>query len=367
MIRMNDFRAEPEALREAMRRAVARVIDSGWYVLGNECVAFEKQWAGACGTGFGVGVGNGMDAIEIGLRTLGVGAGDEVITTPMTAFATALAIHRAGARPVFADIDPHTALMSRESAARCLSPKTKAVVLVHLYGQLRDMDDWVRFCAAHRLFLIEDCAQAHSAKLGGRTAGSFGALGAYSFYPTKNLGALGDAGMLVTDDADLARRAARLRNYGQSERYHHPDMGLNSRLDEIQAALLQARTAWLGEFTERRRRIATRYRTEVRHAALVQLAPATEPAAHVHHLFVLTCERRDQLQAHLESRGVQALIHYPVPAHRQAPMAAMPTDPLGLPHSERHAATCLSLPCHPQMSEADVTAVIEALNSFDRA
>jgi dTDP-4-amino-4,6-dideoxygalactose transaminase len=362
---MNDFQAEPQALRDAMQRAVARVIDSGWYILGKECAEFERRWAEGCGAGFGVGVGNGMDAIEIGLRALGVGAGDEVITTPMTAFATALAILRAGARPVFADIDPRTALMSRESAARCVSPRTKAVVLVHLYGQVRDMDDWLIFCRSHGLFLVEDCAQAHSAGQGGRIAGSFGAFGAYSFYPTKNLGALGDAGVIVTNDAAVAQRTSRMRNYGQSERYHHPELGLNSRLDEVQAALLLARMEWLSEFTDRRRQIAESYRTEVRHSALVHLVPPSDPGAHVYHLYVLNCERRNELQRHLERRGVQSLIHYPVPAHRQPPLTGAATDPLGLANSEHHAATCLSLPCHPQMTQADVTAVVEALNSFE--
>ena len=253
MIVMNDFKAEPPELREAMLGAARRVLESGWYVLGNEVVAFEKKWAAACGVPQAVGVGNGMDAIEIALRALDVGPGDEVITTPMTAFATVLAILRAGATPVLADIDPETALLSIDSAARCVSPKTKALLLVHLYGQVRNMNAWTDFCAEHGIKLVEDCAQAHLATWQGKVAGSFGAAGAYSFYPTKNLGAPGDAGMLVTNDAPLGQRAGRLRNYGQSVRYHHPELGMNSRLDEIHAAMLAERMKWLQRFTERRR------------------------------------------------------------------------------------------------------------------
>jgi dTDP-4-amino-4,6-dideoxygalactose transaminase len=200
MILMNDFKAEPQDLKDASLAAAKRVIDSGWYVLGQELTTFEKQWASICRTGFGVGVGNGMDAIEIALRALNIGPGDEVITSPMTAFASVLAILRSGATPVLADINPDTALLSLESVQRCISSKTKALVLVHLYGQLRDMNSWQELCKASNIYLIEDCAQSHLASWEGKVAGTFGEAGAYSFYPTKNLGALGDAGMLVTNN-----------------------------------------------------------------------------------------------------------------------------------------------------------------------
>ena len=367
MILMNDFKAEPAEIREAMLRAVSRVLDSGWYVLGNEVVAFEKQWATTCGVQHAVGVGNGMDAIEIVLRALDVGPGDEVITTPMTAFATVLAIVRAGATPVLADIELDTALLSIESVARCISPKTKAVVLVHLYGQVRQMDAWTVFCDKHGISLVEDCAQAHLATWHGRVAGSFGAAGAYSFYPTKNLGAPGDAGMLVTTDESIAQRAARLRNYGQSVRYHHPVLGMNSRLDEIHAAMLAERMKWLPEFTERRRQIAEAYRTGIRSSLIRQLASPEESLAHVYHLYVIACEQRDSLQAHLQNHQVQALIHYPIPVHEQEPCLNIARDPEGLRNCELHAATCLSLPCHPQMTDEEVGTVIAAVNSFQGA
>ena len=364
MIQMNDFTAEPTELREAMLDAVRRVLESGWYVLGNEVLTFERKWADTCGVAYGVGVGNGMDAIEIALRALDIGPGDEVITTPMTAFATVLAILRAGAIPVLADIDPQTALLSPESAKRCMSNKTRAVVLVHLYGQVRCMNLWTALCDRYGVILVEDCAQAHLASWQGKVAGSFGAAGAYSFYPTKNLGAAGDAGMLVTQNEDLGRRAGRLRNYGQSVRYHHPEIGMNSRLDELHAAMLGERLKWLPEFTERRRRIAEAYRAGIDNPHVRLLAVPEESSAHVYHLYVITCDQRDALQAHLQLHQVQSLIHYPVPVHYQEPCRNIVRDPQGLGMSEHHAAACLSLPCHPQMADNDITSVIDAVNSF---
>lgn len=364
MIAMNDFRSEPAELRAAMTDAVRRVFESGWYILGQHCQAFEEAWARECGVQHGVGVANGMDAIEIALRSLHVGPGDEVITTPMTAFASVLAILRAGATPVLADIEPGSALLSIDSAKRCISPRTRAVVLVHLYGQLAAMDRWSELCSTAGINLIEDCAQSHLASLGGRVCGSFGRAAAFSFYPTKNLGAIGDGGMLLTNDTLVAERSRMLRNYGQSERYHHPVLGLNSRLDEIQAAILAARSRWLPEFMTRRRQVAQLYYTGIRNPA-VRLPPQpVEPDAHVWHLFVVTCPNRDALAAHLLACGIQTFIHYPIAVHHQRSCADLARDPFGLPCTELHAKTCLSLPCHPQLSDEQVHAVIDAVNGF---
>jgi dTDP-4-amino-4,6-dideoxygalactose transaminase len=364
MILMNSFKAEPQSLKDGMLAAVARVIDSGRYVLGEEVESFEQAWAGVCGVPHAVGVGNGMDAIEIALRSLDIGPDDEVITSPMTAFATVLAILRAGATPVMADIDPETALLDYDSVTRCVSLKTKAMILVHLYGQVRDMDAWMGLCERQNIHLIEDCAQSHLATWKGRLAGSFGKAGAYSFYPTKNLGALGDGGMLVTNDHVLAARASRLRNYGQTVRYHHPEIGMNSRLDEIHAAMLQVRLKWLPEFTVRRQEIALKYLQGIQHALVRNLAAPQEAAAHVYHLYVITCEKRDALQKHLQSRAIQTHCHYPVPIHHQESCKEIRRDSQGLAASEGHAKTCLSLPCHPQMSDEDVDVVIDAVNKF---
>lgn len=364
MILMNDFKAEPEELRVAELAALDRVLRSGWYVLGNEVKAFEAAWAARCGLAHTVGVGNGMDAIEIGLRALNIGGGDEVITTPMTAFATVLAVIRAGATPVLADIDPETALLDPASVERCIGPRTKAVLLVHLYGQVREMERWMALCEKHGIALLEDCAQAHLARWNGKVAGSFGRFGAYSFYPTKNLGALGDAGALVSNEGELVQRAAVLRNYGQSVRYHHTELGLNSRLDELQAALLRVRLERLDELTERRRQIASAYRERVTNPRVRLLAVPTQAESHVYHLFVLICEERDQLAQHLKSGGVETYVHYPVPVHCQPPCAGVRRDPNGLHAAESHARVCLSIPCHPQMRDADVATVIDAINAF---
>lgn len=364
MILMNDFKAEPHEIREAMLTAAKRVIESGWYVLGNEVAAFEQKWAEACRVKYGVGVGNGMDAIEIALRALNIGPGDEVITTPMTAFPTVLAILRAGATPVLADIDLNTALLSIESTKQCISPKTKAVILVHLYGQVRQMDAWQDLCEQHDVVLIEDCAQSHLAEWQGKVAGSFGHAGAYSFYPTKNLGAAGDAGMLITQNRELYERAGRLRNYGQSVRYHHPELGMNSRLDEIHAAMLSERLKWLPEFTLRRQQIAELYHENINSDLISQLSLPEEPSAHVYHLFVITCKYRDELQIHLKNNDIQSLIHYPIPIHKQESCFNIMRSSQGLDNSENYAVTCLSLPCHPQMTDIDTQKVIETVNSF---
>lgn len=361
---MNDFKAEPESLRVAELAAVDRVLRSGWYVLGQEVKAFEAEWAARCGTAHAIGVGNGMDAIEIGLRALDIGAGDEVITTPMTAFATVLAIIRAGATPVLADIDPDTALLDPQSVRRCITPKTKAVLLVHLYGQIRNMERWFDLCEAHDLMLLEDCAQSHLAMWNGKIAGSFGRFGAYSFYPTKNLGAIGDAGAVVSNDSELVRRAGILRNYGQRVRYYHAELGLNSRLDEIQAALLRVRLGLLDEFTQRRRQIAKAYFKGFANSKIELLAQPQQTENHVYHLFVVKCAERERFAQHLKSSGVESFVHYPVPVHRQEPCTDLRCDPSGLTATEQHAATCLSIPCHPQMSDADVAAVVEAINAF---
>jgi dTDP-4-amino-4,6-dideoxygalactose transaminase len=364
MILMNDFKAEPVEMRDAMVAAARRVFDSGWYVLGSEVTAFETTWASICGVSNGIGVGNGMDAIEISLRALNIGPGDEVITTPMTAFATVLAILRTGATPVLADINANSALLSVESVSRCLSKKTKAIILVHLYGQVRHMSTWIKFCTDNKIQLVEDCAQAHLATMNEKVAGSFGVAGSYSFYPTKNLGAPGDAGMIVTDSMEIADCARRIRNYGQSVRYEHPEIGMNSRLDELQAAILMERLKWLKAFTERRRDIAAAYRLEIKNRTVIQLDEPEEKNAHVYHLYVVICDHRVKLQEHLKNCDIQALIHYPIPIHHQKPCLKIARDPQGLVHSELHANKCLSLPCHPQMTDDDVQKVISSVNSF---
>lgn len=361
---MNDFKKESDDLRSKTLLAMQRVSESGYYLLGPELELFERNWAEKCNVGDAIGVANGMDAIEIALRSLDIGPGDEVITTSMTAFATVLAIYRSGAIPVLADIVPETGLICIDSVRRCLSKNTKAILLVHLYGYVTKMNDWCSLSISEGIHLIEDCAQAHLSTYRGKSAGSFGAAGAYSFYPTKNLGAFGDAGALITNDNNIAKFSRRLRNYGQSERYHHPILGLNSRLDEIQAAILNVRLTYLESFTWRRREIAKLYNKHFENELLFPLEEPADPKSHSYHLYVINTNYRDLLASFLDRNGIQTFMHYPLPISAQRPCQNIVNDPAGLPNATHHAETCLSLPCHPTMSDAEVFKVIEVINKF---
>jgi dTDP-3-amino-3,4,6-trideoxy-alpha-D-glucose transaminase len=343
----------------AVRAAIDRVVARGWFVLGPEGEAFEREFAAAAGAAHAVGVGTGTDAIALILRALGIGAGDEVITTPLSAAYSALAIVMAGARPVFVDVDPARLTLDPRQIAAAVGPRTRAILPVHLYGQAADMPAIAAVAARHGLALVEDCCQAHLATAAGRPVGSFGAAAAFSFYPTKNLGALGDAGAIVTADAALADRLRRLRNGGQTDRYHHLEQGVNSRLDEIQAAVLRARLAWLPAWTARRRALAARYRGALGADAVAPVAEAD--AGHVYHLFVVRAAARDALRAHLAARGVETLIHYPVPIPRQPAFASTPAD---CPLAARACDEVLSLPLHPAMADDDVDRVAEAVDAF---
>ena len=364
MIRMNDFTREPEPLRRLEQAAFERVMKSGRFILGNEVEQFEQDWATFCGTKYCSGVGNGMEAIELGLRALKIGRGDEVITTPMTAMATVMAIIHAGATPVLADIDSKTALLDRSSVERCLTTRTKAVLLVHLYGQMHGIDEWIATCDKAKIHFLEDCAQAHGATWNGKRAGSFGSFGAFSFYPTKNLGAKGDAGAMVTNSQETDARLKMLRNCGTRERYEHVEAGLNSRLDELQAAILHARLEWLEQFNKRRQAIAKRYFAEIKNERVELLSPPGQEQSHVYHLFVIRCVERSRLGHFLKERGIETLIHYPIPAHRQDCCSNVRRDPSGLTNAETHAAQCLSIPCHPQLRDEEVDTVIDAIDQF---
>jgi dTDP-4-amino-4,6-dideoxygalactose transaminase len=265
---------------------------------------------------------------------------------------------------VLADIDPDTATLDPASVERCLNPRTRAILVVHLYGQAGALDVLNELAENRGVHLIEDCAQAHGARFDGRPVGSIGTLGAWSFYPTKNLGTAGDGGAITTNSEALDEVARALRNYGQTHRYHHPFLGLNSRLDEVQAAMLQVRLRQLPAWTERRRVIASAYAGGIRNSKVRILPLSAENERHVHHLFVVTTESRDALMEHLRALGIGSLIHYPVPAHHQPPFRDLLRDPQGLSSAEQHADRCVSLPCHPAMTDADVTQVIEAVNSF---
>ena len=364
MIPMNVFNREPESLVQAEISAVERVIRSGRWILGREVEEFESDWSNRIGVSNTVGVANGLDAIEIGLRVLGIGIGDEVITTSMTAYATALAIIRTGATPVLADIDTDTAILSLDSVKRCLSSKTKAVVLVHLYGQTGPADEFRSLCDNYGIHLLEDCAQAHGAKLNGKSVGTFGTVSAWSFYPTKNLGAVGDGGALTTDVDELAEKARVLRNYGQSERYHHPVIGMNSRLDEVQAAILKVRLAYIDEWIRKRREIASKYDLEIDNSYVKIMPAPLDKGKHVRHLYVIKSSRRDELITYLRNRNISSLIHYPICVHFQAAYPELPRDPAGLTVAEEHSHNCLSLPCHPFLKDEEMDYIIETVNCY---
>ena len=343
-----------------VRAAIDRVIARGWFVLGPEVSAFEQEFAAASGAAHAVGVGTGTDAIALILRGLGIGAGDEVITSPLSAAYSALAIMMAGARPVFADVDAQRATIDPSRIAERIGPRTRAIMPVHLYGQPADMAAIERLAERHHLAIVEDACQAHLATSGGRPVGTIGAAGAFSFYPTKNLGALGDGGAIITNDKALADRLKRLRNGGQTDRYQHVEPGINSRLDDIQSAILRARLPRLQRWTARRRAIAARYRSALAGAA-VELLPERDPG-HVYHLFVVRTAERDALQAHLANLGVETLIHYPVAIPRQPALAAEQPD--DCPVATRMCREILSLPLHPALRDDEVDQIAAAVHAF---
>jgi dTDP-4-amino-4,6-dideoxygalactose transaminase len=344
----------------AVRAAVERVISSGWFVLGPEVEAFEEEFATASGAPHAVGVGTGTDAITLILRALGIGAGDEVITTPLSAAYSALAIMMAGARPVFADIDAERLTIDPAAVESAITTRTRAILPVHLYGQAADMPALEAIASRHHLALVEDACQAHLATSHRRPVGTIGVAGAFSFYPTKNLGALGDGGAVITTDATLAARIKRLRNGGQTSRYHHVEAGANSRLDELQAAILRARLELLPEWTGRRRAIAGTYRNRIRGESVV--VPRECDEGHVYHLFPLLSRNREALQQHLLAAGIETLIHYPVPIPRQPALSS--TNPNQCPTADRICAEVLSLPMYPSLADTEVEAIAEAVTSF---
>lgn len=363
-IPQNDPKAAYLAERDAIDAAVARVLADGWYILGEEVAGFERDFAAYIGVRHAVGVANGTDALVLALRALGVGAEDYVATVPHTAVATVAAIELAGAKPLLIDIDPTTYAMDPGALARALaSPpgRVAAVIPVHLYGLPADLDAILPLARRYGAHVIEDCAQSHGAVLDGRRAGSLGDVAAFSFYPTKNLGALGDGGAVVTGDDALAERLRALREYGWRERYVSDLAGMNSRLDALQAAILRVKLAVLEHDNARRAAIAAAYDQGV--AGLPVTPPARRAgASHVFHQYVLRVRARERLRGELKARGVGTNIHYPVPVHLQpAYRGRLAIGPSGLAESERAAHEVLSLPMYPQLADAQIARVVAAL------
>ncbi|HEY6943237.1 DegT/DnrJ/EryC1/StrS family aminotransferase [Dokdonella sp.] len=346
-----------------MSEAARRVIGGGWYVLGAEVDAFELEFAAYCGTRHAIGVANGSDALELAIASLGLPAGSEVAVAPNAAMYATLAILANHLEPLFVDVDPVRATVDPRALAAAITPRTRAVVATHLYGALADMDAILAIARDRRLAVIEDCAQAHGAARDGRRAGAYGTLGCFSFYPTKNLGALGDGGAVTTDDDALAARVRQLRQYGWKEKYSVTVAhGRNSRIDELQAALLRLKLPLVDGWNARRREIAARYVGGIRHPGIE--VPPTTGADHVAHLYVVRSERRDDLRGHLARCGVGVDVHYPIPDHRQ-PVFDGRHATVSLPVAERLACTSLSLPCFAELDDEEVDFVIDACNRWD--
>ena len=334
-----------------IQAAVDRVLNSGSYILGAELESFESQFATYIGVKHAVGVANGTDAIELALRAADIGPGDEVITVSHTAVPTVCAVERAGAKPVLVDVDPDSYTIDPRQVEAAITERTAAILPVHLYGRPADMTALDTIAQRHHLLLVEDCAQAHGALHRGRRVGSIGAMGAFSFYPTKNLGAYGDAGAVVTDDDRLAERLRRLRNYGQARRYENVEPGVNSRLDEIQAAILSVKLTHLDENNATRQRLAAEYRNSTRGVTLPPIDPGD---THAYHLFVIRYQHRDAMREWLDGRGVGTAVHYPTPVHLQPAYRHLGVLPGSLPATEQVAAEIISLPLYIGLAADDV-------------
>ena len=363
MILCSNPHAQYEAHKGQLDAAIQRVLDKGMYVLGEEVDKFEAEFSEYIGTSHSIGVGSGTEALHLALAASGVGSGDEVITASHTAVATVAAIELAGATAVLVDIEPGYYTMDPQKVEAGITSRTKVVLPVHLYGQPAQLEAILEVAKKHSLLVIEDCAQAHGAKYKGRRVGSWGDIGCFSFYPTKNLGALGDGGMVVTNDPGVAERLRLLREYGWSERYVSHVRGWNSRLDEIQAAVLRVKLRYLDEDNTNRVHLAKLYDAGLKGIGL-SLPQTLEETTHVYHLYVIRSPRRNELLKFVKERGIGALVHYPVPVHLQPAYKESCTGHESLPETERVAQEVLSLPIYPELSEIELQTVIEAIKAF---
>jgi dTDP-4-amino-4,6-dideoxygalactose transaminase len=351
--------------QSAIDSAIERVLKSGWFILGEQCEKLEEEMAVFHGVRHAIGVASGTDAISLSLRALGVGPGDEVITVANTCIPSISAISALGAVPVLCDVDKDTYLMNLGSLEQCISSKTKAVVPVHLYGHCVDMPALLSMLRGSNIRVVEDCAQAIDAKIGSRRAGTFGACGAFSFYPSKNLGAFGDGGMILTDDPEIADKLKMYRNYGQSVRYKHDVIGVNSRLDEIQAAILRVKLPLLPGDTAKRRQIAHQYSSAF--ASLPIKCPCErEDYEHNYHLYVIQVPERSKFMEFLKEMGVQSLIHYPIPVHLQTAYQRVAVTPTSLGVTEEIANNILSLPLYPELTSEEISHVIRSVTETCR-
>jgi dTDP-4-amino-4,6-dideoxygalactose transaminase len=349
-----------EQLREQIDTATREVYESGWLILGQQVQDFEANFAQYCGAKYAVGVGSGTEALHLALLACGIKPGDEVITVANTCVPTLSAVSFAGAVPVFVDIDQKTFTINPALIEARITPKTKAILPVHLYGQCADMDLILEIANRYGLAVIEDCAQAHGSLYKGRMAGTIGHAGAFSFYPSKNLGAFGDGGLVLTNDATIAQTVVKLRNYGQEKRYYHSIKGFNSRLDELQAAILNAKLPYLDAWNQRRREIARRYHEAFSSVGLC--CPAEAPDRfHTYHLYVLRVPQRDRFQQLLAQNAIATLIHYPIPVHLQESYTECRVQGKYLPLTEQLASEIVSLPLYPELTDEEVNYIIQTV------
>jgi len=358
-----DLKAQLAAIRGQVLEAMTGVIDSTAFILGPEVESFEREFAAYCEASYAVGVGSGLSALVLALRAAGVGPGHEVIAPANTFIATISAIVQLGAWPVLVDMNPTNYNLDLAAVEAAVRARTKAVIPVHLYGQPVDMDPLLDLARNKGLVVVEDAAQAHGARYRGRRVGSMGHLAAFSFYPGKNLGAYGDGGAVVTSDPELAEAVRRMRNYGQSRKYHHDNFGDNSRLDSVQAAVLRIKLAHLDRWNQARRKNAAYYRQVLQDTEL-ELPVEQDFAEHVYHLYVVRTPRRDELLDYLHRRGIGAGIHYPIPCHLQKSLAFLGHGPGDFPHSEKAAAEILSLPMFPELTTGQMDYVAQAVKDF---
>lgn len=363
MIPFVELQSEFRAIETEVREAINRVLERTWYILGEECQAFEAEFAAWLGKGHVVGVGSGTEAIHLALRAAGIGHGDEVITAANTCVPTVAGIGASGATPVFVDVDPETLTLDPERLVAARTDKTRAIVPVHLYGHPCDMDPILDFAESHGLIVVEDCAQAHGAQYKGRMCGTLGHLAAFSFYPSKNLGAYGDGGAVTTPNRDHAETLRKLRNYGEETRYTHTIPGFNSRLDELQAAVLRVKLNHLDAWLAQRRALAEAYFAALRDEP-VECPVEADWARSAWHLFPIRCESRDALQAHLREQDVHTLIHYPIPVHQQPAYRGLGYNVGDFPVAEGACNTVLSLPFYAHLSASQRTAVCDAVADF---
>jgi len=365
-VNMLELRREYALYRDEVRAAVDEVLDGGQYILGPAVTAFEAAMAERLGSPHALAVSSGTDALLCAMMALEIGPGDEVILPAFTFFATAGTVARLGATPVFVDIDSRTFNLDPAAVEHAITPKTKAIVVVHLFGQCADMDAIQSIACRHDVRVIEDAAQAIGARYHARNAGTLGDIACFSFYPTKNLGGLGEGGLILTDNAELATRCRQLRNHGESTRYHHDRVGGNFRLDSLKAAILTVKLRYLDEFTARRRRNAAAYDELLRDSAVVTpfTAVGHEP---VYHQYSILSERRDELGAHLKQRGVATGVYYPVPLHLQQCFSGLGYSRGSLPVTEESCGRILSLPCHPMLERDDLQYVTDCISKFHGA